>query len=133
MQVTKGGLRALARAAEAERHPTPLGPLHVPEAPVAKRTPPYPADSNGYKHYAIPGNSTTPWNWSVHGVQVHEDELGDGVHAEVDWRPGYYSLSTGSGAQSIDLLVPEAVTQADANQNVLLRFHELLCHIHPDG
>ena len=129
MVVTKAGLRALARVAEAARYPTELGQPGPPTPDVAQPVT-YAPDAQGYKYYSIPGNAAEAWDPEVHGKPMHEDDVG-GDYTDIMWRPGEYSLSTGS-CEEYKLLVPGEARATEADADVLRGLHALLSIARPD-
>jgi hypothetical protein len=126
--VTKAGLRALARAAEAARHPTELGqpgPPAMDPVPVV-----YAFNAQGFKFYSIPGSAAEAWNPEVHGKPMHEDDVG-GEYTDIMWRPSEYRISTCS-CEEYMLHVPGEVAVSEADVDVLRGLHALLSIARPD-
>jgi hypothetical protein len=90
----------------------------------------YAPDPQGYKYYGIPGNAAEAWDPEVHGKPMHYDDVG-GDLTDVMWRPGEYSISTGS-CEEYKLLVPGETVQSEADVDVLRGLHFLLSIARPD-
>jgi hypothetical protein len=129
MVVTKAGLRALARVAEAARNPDYMGQPGPPAMDPAPRT--YTFNALGYKFYSIPGAASVTWDPAQHGLPVHEDDTCSGDNADVMWRPGEYRISVGSCAE-YRLLVPGETVDSEASVDVLQGLHALLAIAQPD-